>query len=58
MHLLKRAGTSFKMLLGKSELNYLGHNTLSSQGIKPSSKKIEAVKNGLFLKMLLKYNSS
>ena len=33
-----------KCCIGKYELNYLGH-TLSSQGIKPSSKKIEAVKN-------------
>ena len=45
-----------KCKIGKSELNYLGH-ILSSQGIKPSSKKIEAVKHLQFLKMLLKFNN-
>ena len=34
-----------KCCIGKSELNYLGH-TLSSQGMKPSSKKIKAIKIG------------
>ena len=33
-----------KCSIGKSELNYLGH-TLSSKGLKPSYKKVEAVKN-------------